>query len=101
MKGYTYAHVLKEKGFMEVPESSYEPHYDAKRFWVERYLELAIVRANCGWKSVKYVLMQHPTIGVEEYVILSADDGCPMEGRYINVTANSKGAILSEVAENL
>ena len=101
MKDYTFAHVLKERGFSEIPEESYKPCYDAKKIWVERYLEPTVVSANCGWESVKYVLMKIPCSDVAEYVVLASDKNEPKDGRYINITAYSKGAILCAVADNL
>ena len=102
MKYYTFAHILKDKGFVEVPKTSYEPCNDAKQMWVEKYLEPAIIHAKCGWESVKYVLMRNEVANItEEYVILSGDKNDPMDGRYIDITANSKGAIINAVSDNL
>lgn len=101
MKRYTFAHVLREKGFTALPAESYKSVHNAKALWVKQYLEPAVVKANCGWGSVKYVVMQHPTIGTEEYVVLASDAECPMDGRYIEVTASSNGAIFCSVADNL
>lgn len=101
MKGYTYAHVLKERGFVEVPKEYLIPRHEEKRAFVEAYLEPAIINANCGWASVKYILMKHSDEGFREYVVLASNAKNPMDGRYVEVTANSKGSIISEVAENL
>ena len=101
MKGYTYAHVLKEKGFEEVPKDYFISRYEEKRAYVETYLEPAIVNSNTGWTSVKYVVMKHPEIGYEEYVVISANKKNPLDGRYVEVTASSVGAILSSATENI
>ena len=100
MKGYTNAYTLKEQGWEMMPIGAYPSHCEDKRSWVARDLEPTIIKANCGWESVTYVIMQHGS-ALEEYVILAGDGLHPFEGRYIHVSANSLGAILSSVAENL
>lgn len=100
MKGYTNAYTLKENGWEKLNLNKYTPEQVKKLKWVLQSLEPTIISAQCGWEAVTYVIMQHGRAS-EEFVVLSGDANHPYEGRYINVSANSLGAILSSVAENL
>ena len=101
MKDYTFAYDLQTKGYEIKSEEQFSDCHRSKKEWVEQYLEPTILSARCGWASVKYVVMEHEIAGDDEFVILAGDDMHPMDGRYICVTANSLGAILSSVAKNL
>lgn len=102
MKEYTFAHILREKEYIQIPVESYTSCWEGKRFWVEKYLEPTVKKAGCGWESVKYVVMRNDALNItEEYMVLAADINFPLDGRYIQVTGNSKGAIMCAVANNL
>ena len=100
MKGYTNAYTLKERGWEKLALNQYSTEQQNKLKWVFEHLEPTIKTARCGWESVTYVIMQHGRM-IEEYIVLAGDAHLPYEGRYINVSASSLGAIFTSVAENL
>lgn len=100
MKGYTNAYTLKQNGWEKLDIKKYTPEQVKKLKWVFQSLEPTIKSAQCGWESVTYVIMQHGE-EYEEFVVLSGDANYPYDGRYINVSASSLGAIFTSVADNL
>ena len=95
-KNYTYGWLLKDRGYVEVPESEYtETHLDMKSF-IESMSEV-IKAARCGWDGVKYKIMKHTDNGIEEFMMLYCDGG----ERWIPIIGNSKGCNFSVLGENL
>lgn len=95
---YTYGWVLKDRGYVEVPESEYtERQIDTKNF-VES-MSKVINSAQCGWDGVRYGAMKihDDTEYYEEFMILYCDGG----ERWIPISGNSKGANFSVLGENL
>ncbi|MBR5604263.1 MAG: hypothetical protein IKW51_08690 [Bacteroidales bacterium] len=95
-KNYIYGWVLKDRGYVEVPESEYtERQIDMKNF-IESMSEV-IKDAKCGWNGVKYKVMRYIDDSIEKFMVLYCDGG----ERWIPITGNSKGCNFSVLGENL
>ena len=95
-KNYTYGWVLKDRGYVEVPESEYtERQIDMKNF-IESMSEV-IKAARCGWDGVKYKVMRYTDDSIEKFMVLYCDGGA----RWIPINCNSKGCNFSVLGENL
>lgn len=95
-KNYTYGWVLKDRGYVEVPEAEYtERQIDMKNF-IESMSEV-IKAARCGWDGVKYKVMRYMDDSIEKYMVLYCDGG----ERWIPINGNSKGCNFSVLGENL
>ena len=97
-KNYTYGWMLKEKGYVEVPEAE----YTARQIDMKNYIESmsAVIKvAQCGWDGVRYGAMKvhNDTQHYEDFMILYCDGG----ERWIPITGNSKGCNFSVLGENL
>ena len=105
MANYTFKWQLEEKGFKEIPWEDWDklPNgkgYKNKDFYVNNYLLPAVVQAKCGWEKVVYKIFKDNFGGYEEYIVLCYDSRND-DGRYINVSANSLGAIAQTVFDNI
>lgn len=101
MKNYTYGWVLKDKGYVEVPESEYTKNQIEMKSYIDSMSEL-IKDARCGWSGVKYKVLKFKDDVAqkyrEEYMVLWVVDG---GSRWIPITGNSKGCNFSVLGENL
>ena len=71
-KNYTYGWVLKDRGYVEVPESEYtERQIDMKNF-IESMSEV-IKATRCGWDGVKYKVMRYMDNSIENFMVLYCD----------------------------
>ena len=105
MANYTFKWQLEEKGFKEIPWEDWDNLYNGrlykkKDFYVDNYLLPAVVQAKCGWEKVIYKIFKDNFGGYEEYIVLCYDSRND-DGRYINVSANSLGAIAQTVFDNI
>ena len=91
MNNYTWKWSLEEKGFVEVPFNEYTKCQYSKLNYVEQYLSPSIQHSNCGWHHATYYVLKNK-LGIEEYVVLYPEKE-NANGRYINVSGNSLGAI--------
>lgn len=91
MNNYTWKWSLEEKGFVEVPFNEYTKYQYSKLNYVEQYLSPSIQHSNCGWHHATYYVLKNK-LGIEEYVALYPEKE-NANGRYINVSGNSLGAI--------
>ena len=98
MKNYTYGYLLKQQGFVEIPEDSYSDRQKDMCEYI-KVLSEAVSKANCGWDGVRYAVMQYSDDSIEKYMVLWSED--INNGRWIPITGNSKGACLSALGENL
>lgn len=90
-----YPRDLEEKGFKELPIREMNECQFAKGVFVERYLSLAVRRADSGWKGVEYAVYSNG----EEYVFFLDNNYNRCRG--ICVTADSKQAIATAVFDNI
>lgn len=97
MKNYTYGYLLKQQGFVEIPEDSYSDRQKDMNEYI-KVLSEAVSKANCGWSGVRYAVMQYSDDSIEKYMVLWVEGGGE---RWIPITGNSKGACLSALGENL
>lgn len=97
MKNYTYGWMLRDKGFVEIPEEQYTDIQKDMQKYIE-VLSEAVCKANCGWDGVRYAVMQYPNGGNSPYMVLWVRDGGE---RWIPVDGNNKGCNLSVLGENL
>lgn len=105
MANYTFKWQLEEKGFEEIPWKDWDnlPNgraYKKKDFYVDNYLSEAVRLARCGWEKVAYKIFKNKFGGYEEYIVICYDNDS-YDGRYINVSANSLGAIAQTVFNNI
>lgn len=91
MSNYTWKWNLDEKGFVEVPFEQYTECQTHKLNYVGKYLSPSIQHSNCGWHHATYYVLRNK-LGTEEYVALYPEKE-NVNGRYINVSGNSLGAI--------
>lgn len=98
MKGYTFGHVLKERGAKPLDLKHYTEYHKDKKHYVEDFLSIAVEKTRL-WRKVEYIVLQFPRGEIGEYLVLYSDDA--VGARYINVTANSLGAIFSSLGENI
>lgn len=98
MKGYTFEHILKERGAKPLDLKYYTECHKDKKHYVENFLSVAIAKTRL-WNKVEYTILQFPQGEIGEYLVLYSDNA--IGARYINVTANSLGAIFSSLGENI
>ena len=98
MKNYTYGHIIKNNGYVEVDVSEYTKHQiDMMEFIKD--MSSVIVKAKCGWDEVRYTMVKHNERGdTVEYMVLCVDGNGE---RYIPISGNSKGCNFSVLGENL
>lgn len=97
MKNYTYGHVIKGRGYVEIPVTEYtDSQLDMRKFI--KSMSAIIVEARCGWDGVRYEVVKHKERGdTAEYMVLYCIGG----ERWIPISANSKGCNFSVLGENL
>ena len=100
MSKYLYQNDIKERGLTEVPISELNECKKNKLTFVNDHLKATIIAANCGWYDVEYKVMRNGKCEIE-FVVLWAGEKEKSGSRWINVSGNSLGAILSEVSENI
>lgn len=99
MNNYTWKWSLDEKGFVEVLFNEYTDCQTQKLKYVEKYLSPSILYANCGWNHVVYYVLKNGS-DTREYAALYPEKE-NTNGRYINVSGNSLGAIAEAVWSNV
>ena len=97
-KNYTWGWMLKQKGFVEVPESEYTNRQQNDKEFIDK-LSAIVKEANCGWNGVAYKVMRYSDNSFEKYMVLYVD--VVDNGRWIPITGNSKGCNISVLGENL
>jgi hypothetical protein len=97
MKNYTYGRVLRDRGYVEIPEENYTDRQKDMCEYI-KILSEAVSKAKCGWSGVRYAVMQYTDDSIEKYMVLWVRGGGE---RWIPITGNSKGACLSDLADNL
>lgn len=95
-KNYTYGWMLKEKGYVEVPEAEYTERQIDMKNYIES-MSAVIKAAQCGWDGVRYKVMRYMDSSIEKFMVLYCDGG----ERWIPITGNSKGCNFSVLGENL
>lgn len=97
MKNYTYGHVIKGRGYVEVPITDYNEHQLDMRKFVKS-MSSVIAQAKCGWDGVRYEVMKHNEVmDTPEYMVLYCEGG----ERWIPISGNSKGCNFDVLGENL
>ena len=107
---YTFGWNLKEDGWKEAKEEYYsEMHLDKKDYTVN-YLSPAIRVGNTGWKNVEYKIMTKTLkVGVteeektflREFLVVWENEIGSSGSRWIDVSGNSKMALLTSLANNI
>lgn len=96
MKNYIYDWMIKERGCVEVTESEYTIYQKDMSEYIND-LSKVLVKANCGWDGLKYMVMKN-SFETNEYMVLYVDGHGE---RYIPINANSKGCNLQVLGENI
>lgn len=96
-KNYTYGWLLKDRGYVEIPESEYTERQLEMKGFIESMSEI-IRTAQCGWSGVKYKVMKYMDDSMEKFMVLYCDGGGE---RWIPINGNSKGCNFSVLGENL
>lgn len=97
MSNYTFGWMLKQQGYVEVPEEQYTDRQRDMQEYI-KVLSEAVRKAKCGWDGVRYAVMKYTDDSIEKYMVLWCDNG---GSRWIPITGNSKGCNLSVLGENL
>lgn len=98
MKNYLYGWELKYLGYIEVPENKYNSYQKDMQLFINALSDV-LVKAECGWDDLQYKVMRITcTDSVSEYMVLCVDGD---KARWIPITANSKGANLQVLTENI
>lgn len=92
---YTYEWCLIDKGYKFLDYRDMTQEELKKSSYVELYLSPSIHYANCGWDHAVYHVVQNE-YGTEEYVAIYPNKG-NSDGRFINVSGNSLGAVAESV----
>lgn len=96
-KNYTYGWLLRDQGYVEVPESEYtERMFEMKEF-IDMLSEV-VKKAKCGWDGVEYKVMKYTDGSIEKYMALCVDGHGQ---RWIPINGNSMGCNLAVLGENL
>lgn len=90
-----YPYELEEKGFVRADWRKVDDDKIEKSVYVEQFLSPAVVKSDCGWYGVDYIVY---TNGEEYVFFIDANDRL---SRGICVTANSKQAIAIAVFDNI
>lgn len=97
MKNYTYGWLLKDRGYIEVPESEYtDVQKDMKQYI--NMLSDVVAAAKCGWDSVEFKVMKYSDDSFEKFMVLCVDGHGE---RWIPINGNSKGCNLQVLGENI
>lgn len=98
MKNYTYGWLIKDNGYVELPESAYTDNQLDMMKFIQSMSEV-IVEARCGWSGIRYEVVKHnEREDMLEYMVLYCDGG---GSRWIPINGNSKGCNFSVLGENL
>ena len=97
MKNYTYGWLLRDRGYVEIPESEYTERQIEMKEFIES-MSIVIKTAKCGWDGVKYKAMKYIDDSTEKFMVLYCNDGGE---RWIPINGNSKGCNFSVLGENL
>ena len=97
MKNYTYGWKLKEMGCVEVPEGEYTESMNDMKEYINMLSDV-VVKAKCGWDSVKFKVLKYMESVFGEFMVLYVDGH---DERWIPITGNSKGCNFSVLGENL
>lgn len=99
MKNYVYEFNIKERGYVNVKEiTSCELQ---KYSFVTDYLNKTLCEAKCGWKNLEYKVMQTPNGVRTEFLVLWADEIGNSGSRWINVTGDSLGYLITSLGNNI
>ena len=97
MKNYTYGWVLKDRGYVEIPESEYTDRMWEMKEFIDMLSEV-VKKAKCGWDSVEYKVMKYTDDSFEKFMVLCVDGHGE---RWIPINGNGKGCNLQVLGENL
>ena len=100
MKKYTYGWVLRDRGYIEVPESEYTDCQNDMKDYIDM-LSIVVAKAKCGWDGVWFKVMRYKNgidDYIEKYMVLYVDGHGE---RWIPINGNSKGCNLAVLGENL
>lgn len=97
MKNYTYGWYLKQQGYTEVPESEYTERMLDMKEYIDMLSDV-VVKAKCGWDSVRFKVMKYLDDSFEKFMVLYVGQH---DTRWIPINGNSKGCNLQVLGENL
>ena len=99
MKNYIYKSTIEEREYTDVKEiSSCELQ---KYSFVTDYLNKTLREAKCGWENLEYKVMETPSGHRTEFLVLWAGEIGNSGSRWINVTGDSLGYLITSLGNNI
>ena len=99
MKEFMYSFDIKEKGYVDAKEIS---RCELQKYsFVTDHLSKTLQASKCGWENLEYKVMETPNKTRSEFLILWAGEINNSGSRWINVTGNSLGALISSLGDNI
>jgi hypothetical protein len=100
MKNYLYQHEILGRNLKEVPVSELNECKRNKKNFVDNHLKQCLIAADCGWADVEYKVLRKEEYEAE-FIVIWAGERDESGSRWINVSGNSNGAIMSALCENM
>lgn len=98
MKNYTFTHVIKERGGIELDWHDWTENQIRHSTYIEKFLAPAVINSDTGWDNLVYKVIKYPNGSISTYMVLCVD-GIPE--RWIPIEGNSKGCNLQILGENI
>ena len=99
MGKFMYSFEIKEKGYIDAKEIKL---CELQKYsFVTDHLSKTLQASKCGWENLEYKVMEIPKKIRSEFLVLWAGEINNSGSRWINVTGNSLGALISSLGKNI
>ena len=101
MEKFMYSFEIKEKGYVDAKEIR---RCELQKYsFVTDHLSKTLQASKCGWENLEYKVMEipNPNETRSEFLVLWAGEINNSGSRWINVTGNSLGALISSLGNNI
>ena len=96
MRNYSYTHVIKNRGYVEIPETEYTTDQSEMKEFIDS-MSTVIKQAKCGWERVRFAVMEID--GYQDEFMVICNDG--LDIRWIPINGNSEICNFIVLGENL